>query len=137
MGGLDTRAAMQRETAETNGEVRLARIPQLSQSCLPGFILLSVPLLRSAPAITAVRRVIPCLRHHAGIAPCLGHPAFSAEMRSSVLQVFRSSLFPRNEGLPEELDRGAEMTYPFIFWSSVSVIFRSTLISFDTITFCR
>src|SRR5712691_1793941 len=33
MGGLDTRAAMQRETAETNGEVRLARIPQLSQSC--------------------------------------------------------------------------------------------------------
>jgi len=29
-----------------------------------------------------------------------------------VLQVFRSSLFPRREGLPEELDREAEMPYP-------------------------
>jgi len=78
----------------------------------------------SAPAITAVRRVIPCLRNHVGITPCLGHPAFSAELRCSVLQVFRSSLFPRNEGLPEELDRGKEMQNPSIFWSSVSAIFR-------------
>ncbi len=28
-----------------------------------------------------------------------------------MLQVFRSSLFPRREGLPEELDRGGEMQY--------------------------
>jgi hypothetical protein len=41
-----------------------------------------------------------------------------------VLQVFRSSLFPRKKGLPEELDRGAEIQYCPIFWSSVSVIFR-------------
>jgi hypothetical protein len=45
-------------------------------------------------------------------------------MRGSVLQVFRSSLFSRRESLPEELDRGAEITYFPIFWSSVSVIFR-------------
>lgn len=41
-----------------------------------------------------------------------------------MLQVFRSSRFPRTEGLPEELDREAETTYLSIFWSSVSVIFR-------------
>jgi len=41
-----------------------------------------------------------------------------------VLQVLRSSLFPRREGLPEELDRGEEMQCHPIFWSSVSVIFR-------------
>ena len=58
------------------------------------------------------------------VLPCLDDPAFSAEMRSSVLQVFRSPLFPRKEGLPEELDRGEEMQYPPIFWSSVSAIFR-------------
>jgi hypothetical protein len=55
---------------------------------------------------------------------CLGHPAFSAGRRSRVLQVFRLSLFPRSEGLPEELDRGEEMPYRSIFWSSVSAIFR-------------
>ncbi len=58
------------------------------------------------------------------VLPCLDDPAFSAEMRCSVLQVFRSSLFSRRESLPEELDRGAEITYFPIFWSSVSVIFR-------------
>src|SRR5207244_9299384 len=58
------------------------------------------------------------------VSPCVGHPAFSAETRSSVLQVFRSSLFPRNEGLPEELDREGEMHHLPIFWSSVSAIFR-------------
>ncbi len=47
--------------------------------------------------------------------PCLDDPAFSAETRCSVLQVFRSSLFPRREGLPEELDRGAEMQcHPYL-----------------------
>ncbi len=45
-------------------------------------------------------------------------------MRSGVLQVFRSSLFPRKEGLPEELEREAEMQYPPLLWSSVSAIFR-------------
>src|SRR5438105_13692240 len=40
---------------------------------------LAVPLKRSSEAITAVRRVIPCLRHHAGIAPCLGYPVVSAD----------------------------------------------------------
>ena len=41
-----------------------------------------------------------------------------------MLQVFRSSLFLRREGLPEELDRAAEMHCHPLFWSSVSVIFR-------------
>ncbi len=59
-----------------------------------------------------------------GWVPCLGDPAFSAETRCSVLQVFRSSLFLRSKGLPEELDRAIEMLYRPIFWSSVSVIFR-------------
>jgi hypothetical protein len=39
-----------------------------------------------------------------------------------VLQVFRSSLIPRSEGLPEELERGKEMQNPSLFWSSVSAI---------------
>jgi hypothetical protein len=58
------------------------------------------------------------------VLPCLDDPAFSAELRCSVLQVFHSSLFPRSEGLPEELDRGGEMQNHSIFWSSVSAIFR-------------
>ncbi len=58
------------------------------------------------------------------VSPCLDDPAFSVESRYSVLQVFRSSLFPRREGLPEELDREAEMHHLPIFWSSVSVTFR-------------
>ncbi|GAC1306146.1 MAG: hypothetical protein NVSMB27_44640 [Ktedonobacteraceae bacterium] len=41
-----------------------------------------------------------------------------------MLQVFRSSLFSRKESLPEGLDRGAEIQYFPIFWSSVSAIFR-------------
>ncbi len=45
------------------------------------------------------------------VSPCLDDPAFSVESRYSVLQVFRSSLFPRREGLPEKLDRGVEMQY--------------------------
>ena len=84
---------------------------------------LSVPLKRSAEPITGLHRVIQQLRCHAGMS-CLGNPAFSAERRSSVLQVFRSSLFPRKEGLPEELDREAEMQCSSIFWSSVSAIVR-------------
>jgi hypothetical protein len=43
------------------------------------------------------------------VSPCVGHPAFSAEKRCSVLQVFRLSLFLRREGLPEELERRAEI----------------------------
>jgi hypothetical protein len=46
------------------------------------------------------------------VSPCLDDPAFSAEVRCSVLQVFRSSLFPRREGLPEELDRGGRDAIP-------------------------
>jgi hypothetical protein len=45
-------------------------------------------------------------------------------MRCSVLQVFRSSLFPRRKGLPGELDRAGEIQYRPISWTSVSVIFR-------------
>jgi hypothetical protein len=56
------------------------------------------------------------------VLPCLDDPAFSAALRCSVLQVFRSSLFPRKEGLPEELDREVEMPYHPLFWSSVSVL---------------
>ncbi len=64
--------------------------------------------------------------------PCLSEVILSYDRkvsaslgaRSSVLQVFRSSLFPRNEGLPEELDREGEMHHLPIFWSSVSAIFR-------------
>jgi hypothetical protein len=59
--------------------------------------LLSVPLRRSAQAITAIRWVLLSLRHHAGMTPCLDDPAFSAETRCGVLQVFRSSLFPPSE----------------------------------------
>ncbi len=57
------------------------------------------------------------------VSPCLDDPAFSVESRCSVLQVFRSSLFLRREGLPEALDKVTEMPCRFIFWSSVSAIF--------------
>lgn len=48
-------------------------------------------MLRSAEPITGPPRVLRKFRTHAGIAPCLGHPAFSAEVRSDVLQASRSS----------------------------------------------
>ena len=48
-------------------------------------------MLRSAEPITGPPWVLRKFRTHAGIAPCLGYPAFSAEVRSDVLQASRSS----------------------------------------------
>jgi len=47
---------------------------------------------RSAEPITGPPWVLRQFRHHAGIAPCLGDPAFPAEMRPDALQASRSSL---------------------------------------------
>src|SRR5258707_11146553 len=47
---------------------------------------------QSAEPITGPPWVLWQFRHHAGIAPCLGDPAFPAEMRFNVLQASRSSL---------------------------------------------
>src|SRR6266481_3806355 len=49
------------------------------------------PPRRSASAITAAHWVLLGLRTHAGLATCLGHPAFPAEMRFDVLKASRSS----------------------------------------------
>ena len=46
---------------------------------------------RSAEPITGPLWVLRKFRTHAGIAPCLEHPAFSAEVRCDVLQASRSS----------------------------------------------
>jgi hypothetical protein len=48
-------------------------------------------VVRSAEPITGPPRVLRKIRTHAGIAPCLGHPAFSAEVRCDVLQASRLS----------------------------------------------
>ncbi len=64
---------------------------------------MSVPPKRSAPAITAVRWVILGLRNHAGIASCLGHPAFAAEVSCDVLQASRSSFVSLLRGRPRML----------------------------------
>jgi hypothetical protein len=48
-------------------------------------------VLRSAEPITGPPWVLRKFRTHAGIAPCLGYPAFSAEVRSDVLQASRLS----------------------------------------------
>ncbi len=48
--------------------------------------------LRSAVPITGPPWVLWQFRHHAGIASCLGDPAFPAEKRFDVLQASRSSL---------------------------------------------
>jgi hypothetical protein len=48
-------------------------------------------VLRSAEPITGPPWVLRKFRTPAGIAPCLGYPAFSAEVRSDVLQASRSS----------------------------------------------
>lgn len=90
----------------------------------PGFLPLPVPLSPSAPAIAAGRRGRPCLRHHAGIASCGGDPACSADTRCRVLQVFRSSLVLRRDGLPEAVETVTEMPCRLLFWSSVSAIVR-------------
>ena len=51
-----------------------------------------ISVLRSAEPITGPPWVIRKFRHHAGVVPCLGDPAFPAEMRSDVLQASRLSL---------------------------------------------
>jgi len=48
-------------------------------------------MVRSAEPITGPPWVLRKIRTHAGIPPCLGCPAFSAEVRSDVLQASRSS----------------------------------------------
>ncbi len=47
---------------------------------------------QSAEPITGPPWVLRQFRHHAGIALCLGDPAFPAKMRSDVLQASRLSL---------------------------------------------
>src|SRR6266852_7164742 len=47
---------------------------------------------QSAEPITGPPWVLRQFRHHAGVAPCLGDPAFPAKMRFDVLQASRSSL---------------------------------------------
>jgi hypothetical protein len=48
------------------------------------------------------------VRPHAGRPPGVGDPAGSAVPRGRVLQVFRSSLSPQSNGLPEAVERGRE-----------------------------
>jgi len=92
----------------------------------------SVPWV--SPAVGTHNRV--CTSHYSRTlrntmppSPCRDDSLFRgsrlfSRRRSGVLQVSVRPYSPRSKGLPEELERAAEIHSRPIFWSSVSVIFR-------------